>query len=128
MATWVEVKEFIKSNYKVQKEEDGMVVLVQEFTDGRSQLVYVFRKEHNGVIWADISSPVGTISAGDLNSALESLDNATCGGLVKIGDFHAVRHCMPIADLSSDELNGPLKLVAGAADTLEEKFVGGDKL
>jgi len=128
MATWAEVKNFLKSNYTVQKEEDNMVVLLQKFTDGRSQLIYVFKKESNGAVWADISSPVGTLKAGDINTALELLLDATCGGLVKVGDFHAVRHCMPIADLSNDEINGPLKLVAGAADTLEEKFIGGDKL
>jgi len=126
MATWNEVKEFIKSNYTVQNEEDNMIVLLQKFTDGRSQLIYVMKKDLNGAVWADISSPIGTLKAGDINSALEALFGATCGGLVKVGDFHAVRHCMPIADLSSDELNGPLKLVAGAADTLEEKFIGGD--
>jgi len=126
MATWNEVKGFLKSNYTLQKEEDNMVVLLQKFTDGRSQLIYVMKKDLNGSVWADISSPVGTLKAGDINTALELLSGATCGGLVKVGDFHAVRHCMPIADLSTEEIDSPLKLVAGAADTLEEKFIGGD--
>jgi len=126
MASWNDVKSFLKSNYKVQKEEDNLVVLLQEFTDGRSQMIYIIKKEHKGVVWADISSPVGTLKTSDINSALEVLDTATCGGLVKVGDFHAVRHCMPIADLSNEEIDGPIKLVAGAADTLEERFIGGD--
>jgi len=126
MANWNEVKGFLKSNYTVQKEEENLVVLLQEFSDGRSQLIYVIKTDRKGEIWAEISSPVGTLKAGDINTALEMLTNATCGGLVKVGDYHAVRHCMPIADLSNEEIDGPIKLVAGAADTLEEKFIGGD--
>jgi hypothetical protein len=126
MASWGEVKGYLKNNYTVQKEEDNLVILLQKFTDGRSQLVFVYEREVNGVIWADISSPIGSIGPQDIYSALEMMENAPCGGLTKVGETIAVRHCMPIADLSSDEINGPIKIVAGAADTLEEKFIGGD--
>jgi len=128
MATWSELKGFLKSNYKVQKEEEDNIVVLTEFSDGRSQLVWVFRQEFKGDAWAEISSPVGTIQAGNMDAALEFLNKGICGGLVKIGDIHAVRHGMPIADLSTGEIAGPLALVAGAADSLEEKFIGGDKV
>ena len=128
MATWSEVKGFLKSNYKVQKEEENNVVVLTEFKDGRSQLVWIFRQELSGDVWAEISSPVGIIKPESINAALELLNKGICGGLVKIGDVHAVRHGMPIADLSTDEIAGPLALVAGAADTLEENFIGGDSV
>jgi len=127
MATWSELKGFLKSNYKVQKEEENNIVVLTEFSDGRSQLVYIFKRDLKGATWADVSSPIGTIQTGSLNAALEMMEGLACGGLVKVGDLHAVKHCMPIADLSTDEIAGPLALVAGAADTLEEKFIGGDK-
>jgi hypothetical protein len=89
-------------------------------------LVVVAGRVFKDAEWADITSPVGTLSAGDINVALEVLANVTCGGIVKIGDSYAVRHCIPIADLSNDEIIGPMTIVAETADLLEEKLVGAD--
>jgi len=128
MATWKEVKDFLRGSYSVKKEEDNYVQFLQEFSDGRSQLVFVFSKSYKDTAWIEIASPIGILKTNDLNAALDMMDKATCGGLTKIGDLHSVRHCMPIADLSNEELVHPILLVAGAADTLEEKFIGSDDL
>jgi len=57
---------------------------------------------------------------------LEWLLTQPCGGLIKIADNYAVRYCIPIADLSNEEIIGPINILASVADTLEEKLVGGD--
>jgi hypothetical protein len=127
MATWEEVKGHLKSTYNVQKDEGGFVTLVIEYDDDRSQLVLVGARDVKGEEWIQIYSPIGALSANQLTPVLEALDAAEAGGLVKLGDNYHVRHCTPIADLSAEELDMPLRIIAGAADVLEEKFVGGDK-
>jgi len=128
MATWKEVKTYLKNNYDVKKDEEGYVQLLQAFNDGRDQLVFVFQKEYKGAEWIEIASLIGTLRPSELNTALEIIDKRTCGGLTKIGDKHAIRHCMPIADLSNEEIDGPILLVAGVADSIEEKILGVDDL
>jgi hypothetical protein len=128
MANWNEVKSFLKSGLNAQETDSGNLTMTISYADKRSQLVIVQRGEFKGAEWIDIISGVGALSAGNINVALEVLANATCGGLVKFGDTHAVRHCIPIADVSNDELIVPLRVVAEVADLLEEKLVGGDNL
>jgi len=128
MATWGDVKGFLINNCDAKEEKNGLMSMVISYKDGRNQLVVVCRREVNGADWIDISSPVGTLNSGTVEVALEVLSNADCGGLVKIGDTHAVRHCIPIADLSNEELVGPLGIVASVADILEERLIGGDNL
>jgi hypothetical protein len=70
---------------------------------------------------------VGEISLDSLNDALENLDDALCGGLVKIGEKHFVRHNLQLDDLSVEEFTVPLMVVTNKADELESRYVGGDK-
>jgi len=128
MATWSEVKNFIRNGYDVKKEEEHYIQLLQEFSDGRSQLVFVFYKEYKDAPWIEIASPIGTLKISDLVPALEMVDKRTCGGMTKIGDLFAIRHCVPISDLSNEELVGPILLVAGNADSIEEELLGTDTL
>ena len=127
MATWDELKGFLLKNYSPSKDEGGMVVIELKFNDGRSQLVYVRKITKGEAVWADIVSPVGTIAPGQLDAAMAFLEEKTaCGGLVKIKDTHAVRHSIPIADLSTEEITEPISTLASSADTLEEQLIGGD--
>jgi len=128
MATWDDVKGFIRSKYKLKEDEGDFFSLVFDFSDSRSQLVFIqkFTIKNGSVCWAQISSPVGIIPQNNINKALEMLNDKVCGGLVKIGEKHFVRHCMPIADLAAEELTDPLGFVTASADELEKAFVGGD--
>jgi len=127
MATWEQVKEFVKNNFKMQKEEANYFNMVFNVSDTRSQLVNVVKAQtKNGDVWVQIYSPVGVIKQDKINNALEDIEDAICGGLVKVGDKHCIRHCMPIADMSADEFAVPLILITALADVLEEKYVGGD--
>jgi len=128
MATWEDVKGFIRSNYKLQKDDGDYFKMVFDVTDTRSQLIFIQKfTTKNENVWMQISSPVGVISSNNLNKALELLNDTVCGGLVKIGEKHFVRHCMPIADLSAEELTDPIHFIVNSADELEAKFVGDDK-
>ena len=128
MANWNGVRDFIKGKYTVAKDDGDYLAMVFNTTDGRDQLVSVKKiQTGQGEVWVQISSPVGYIPIKYMDDALELLDNKMCGGLVKIGDKHFVRHCMPVADLSTEELDDPLHIVINVADELEKKFVGGDE-
>jgi len=127
MASWNDVVGLLKSKYDHKETEHG-IILLQKFNDGREQTILVFPKDVKGNIWADITSPVGVIKPEDLNAALEFTANCYCGGLVKFEELYAVRHCMPISDLSVDEIMGPLLVVASVADSLEAKFLGVDNI
>ncbi|GBU26766.1 hypothetical protein R84B8_00278 [Treponema sp. R8-4-B8] len=128
MASWDQVKNFIRSNYKVQNDEGDFFKMVFDLSNDRTQMVFVqkVQTKQNG-IWIQISSPVGIIGQEKMNKALETLNDKVCGGLVKIGDKHFVRHCMPIDDMSLDEFAVPLTFITSSADDLEKKFVGGDE-
>ncbi len=128
MASWVDVKGFIRNNYKLQDDEGDCFKIVFNLGSSRSQVVFIQKiKTRAGDIWIQISSPVGIIEQENIDDALEYLNENICGGMVKIGHRHFVRHCLPIEDLSSDEFDVPLRVVTMAADELEQKFVGGDR-
>jgi hypothetical protein len=128
MASWEQVKNFIRGNYKVQNDEGDLFRMVFDLGNDRTQLVFVQKIiNKNNSIWVQISSPVGIIKQEKINKALEMLNDKPCGGLVKIGDKHFIRHCMPIDDMSLDEFSVPLNFITNAADELEQKFVGGDE-
>jgi len=128
MATWGQVKDFVRSLYPLQKEEEDFFNLVFDLGNNRTQLVNVFKSQSKkGDIWIQICSPVGIIKQDKINNALEDVSEAVCGGLIKINEKHFVRHCMPIDDLSKEEFILPLVYVTSMADDLEEKYVGGDE-
>jgi len=128
MASWDQVKNFIKGNYKVQSDEGDFFKMVFELGNDRTQMVFVQKIDttKNG-IWIQMSSPVGIIKQEKINKVLEVLNDKVCGGLVKIGDKHFIRHCLPIDSMSLDEFSVPLSFITSSADDLEKKFVGGDE-
>jgi len=128
MATWENVKEFVRDKYRLQEDEGDFFSMVFDMGDDRSQIVFIQKFETgNSGVWAQISSPVGVIPQDKMDAALTMLNDKICGGLVKIGNRHFVRHCLPIADLSVEEFTDPLFFTTSSADDLEKVFVGGDK-
>lgn len=82
-AKWSEIKKEIQSNYTVADELLGLIKLIFEFSDGRSQLVLIEKANNdNGEIWVQVSSPVGMIESDDLEAALEILGEKLCGDLI----------------------------------------------
>jgi hypothetical protein len=127
MATWNDVKGHIKNKFSVN-DEGGFISFLVEYKSGRSQAVLIGMRDVDGEEWIHIYSPVGNISANKLPAVLEAMDVSDAGGLVKLSDTYYVRHCAPVADMSAEELEGPLYMVAAIADVLENKFVGGDNM
>ena len=127
MATWKEIKDFIRNNYNLQKDEGDFFQMTFEIDENRSQLVFVQKtKSQSGDIWIQIASPIGLIEDDEINDALEMLNDAMCGGMVKMGERHFVRHCMPIDELSPDQFIKSMNIIVGVADDMEKRFIGGD--
>jgi hypothetical protein len=128
MATWKEVKDFIRGKYTLQTDDGDFFTFVYNEGNNRTQLVMITKKTSNsGEIWAEMLSPIGVIERDELNDAMEDLKVFMCGGLIKTGERHYVRHCASIDDMSASELVRPLEIISSAADELEQKYVGGDK-
>jgi len=129
MASWEEVQGFIEKELSAKKKADDCWGATFSVTDERSQYVVFCKKieKTTNTVWLDIQSPVGKINSEDLDKALSFLASLHCGGLIKLGDVYAVRHGVPIDDLSADEIRNPLLSVCVSADVLELKLVGGDK-
>jgi hypothetical protein len=95
--------------------------------NNRTQLVFIQKiKSQNGAIWLQISSPIGLIEDDEINDALEMLNDKICGGMVKIGERHFIRECLPIDDLSPEQFVSIMEIVFGIADEMEEHFTGTD--
>ena len=101
MAKWSEIKKEIQRNYTVADESLGLIKLIFEFSDGRSQIVLIEKANNdNGEIWVQVSSPVGMIESDDLEAALEILGEKLCGGLIKEDETYVVRNSMLMEELS----------------------------
>lgn len=78
--------------------------------------------------FAVIASPIADARVTNLSSLLEEAADYVVGGVVKIGDTLALRHAVPLSNLDLSELMGPMDLVMNAADLMESKFTGTDRM
>ena len=124
MATMQEVKDFIKSNMKVEMLDSGGMQTLFTFDDGRSQVIFFYFVEEMGRML--ISSPFASLSDVSPKQALEAAAGSTFMGVRLIGEYLAVHHAVPVADLDPSEVSSGVAMVAAAADILEEKLVGSD--
>jgi hypothetical protein len=128
MATWETLRNHIKSNYNVSKDELTILSLQFDVGGGRTQVVVVAQAMLGDYEWAQIGTPV--CSEADLNprdallrnwdfvvGALTMMDNGTVW----------FRHSLPLKDLDVDEFEVPFHLVVQFGDRLEQELTGADK-
>jgi hypothetical protein len=128
VATWLEVKTYIKSNYVIQSETELTMTMEFDTGGGRSQLVFVMGIEGAG----DMSSlrffspfaEVSQISA----TQFAGLADGVVFGLARLEDFYGVVHNSFLADLDASEINTPLMAVTSQADKMEKQLGLGDDL
>ncbi|SRR6266496_2054198 len=129
MATWSDLVGYVRSNYKVSDERPGMVKMVFETENLRSQVVLLW---HHTLMdgneeWLQIESPFAQLGSVNLQQALEEVGRTVCGGAAVVFDLVTIRHAVPLANLNINEFERPLTLVTTTADYLEQKLIGGDK-
>ncbi|WP_158884534.1 hypothetical protein [Amycolatopsis anabasis] len=132
MASWHDLVQYVKSTYRVLREEPDELRIEYSFRqygdDDRTQVIVlaheVLDKKHD---WVQIASPCGLASQINLRSFLEEIGHTTiAGGAAIMGEHVVIRHSLPLENVDFNEFNDPLDLVACTADQLEEQFVGGD--
>lgn len=128
MADWQSVRTHLSNNFQLDEVNDSLLKLLFAFEDGRSQLVFVTRTGNDTWgEWVRVEAPIGTWADVHLPKALELIEDSVCGGLGRVGEFVTIRDSFPIDDLSIDELEKPMMLVAAISDDLEAKLVGSDR-
>ncbi len=128
MATWFEIKDYLRSHHKVESDQDSFVKLLVDVDGRRSQVVFVTQHlpRTGEVEWLHIESPFARMGGVELRAVLVEVGNLVCGGLSLMGDFLTIRHSVPLATLDIAEFAQPLALVSGTADRLEREFLGAD--
>jgi len=129
MATWDDLLGYLHANYKFREEQPGLITLVFDVGEGRSQLVLLSRQVLNGGSeeWVGISSPFAEVGQVSLQRALEAAGDLVVGGAGIVGTHVVLKHAVPLADMSVDEFERPLMLLMHSADDLERQIFGGDK-
>lgn len=127
MASWEQLKIFIRSNYEIAADEGSLVKLLFSTGNDRSQLVTV---GHGitpiGAEVAIIASVVAEVGTIDTHALLREMAEYDIGGVALYGDRLAIRHAVPLADLDPGDFVSPLQHVTIMADRIEAKFVGSD--
>ena len=128
MATWPELKDYVRSHYKVADEQSDLLKMIFNTEGLRSQVVLLARQSlmQGTEDWVLIESPIGEASKMDLRLALEKVGQTVCGGAGLIGSLVTIRHAVPLANLDINEFERPMELITTTADRLEKQLVGGD--
>jgi hypothetical protein len=128
MASWEELRSYIRITYKVADDDGAMLKLLFTVGEGRTQIVVVAQSTTaGGAEFATIASPFAELGQLEIDSVLGTMADYVVGGIVAYGQMYMVRHSVPLADLDPDEFDGPLRLVLSTADALEAKFIGSDR-
>lgn len=129
MATWSDLMGYVRSNYRIADEQSGMVKMVFETENLRSQVVLLWHQtlRDGSEEWLQIESPFAELGSVNLQEALEEVGRTVCGGAAIVSSYVTIRHAVPLANLNINEFERPLTLVTSTADYLEQKLTGGDK-
>lgn len=125
MATWPELKSYIKQNYNISNEDDTSLFLTFQTFGDRSQVVLVTHLEQEILPpFVTFASPVADVSS---VSAEKVLDEGSFLGVAKIGDRYFVKDIVFLADLDPSEVGAQFEIVTKDADVLENNLTGGDR-
>jgi hypothetical protein len=129
MATWDDLVQFVRTEYRVVSSTRDEIRIEFEWEDeDRSQVMIVAREQLDRKYeWVQILTPIGLAKDVDLRLLLEAIGQTTiaCGAAI-MGEHVVLRHSLPLENLDINEFVDPLTLIAGTADNLEAEFFGGD--
>lgn len=122
MSTWIELKNYARSSYKLAEEGDHSFKVVFKYTGGRLQAVIASHYEAMGRIWVDFSSACCRVDRMDPREALEQSFNLAVGALCLDSDVYVVRHTVLLDELTADDLQVHMHAVARASDQIERSL------
>lgn len=136
MASWRELQNYIRANYRVTRDEpEEMRIRVRfqskdpEDEPDRTQAVVIAREVlDKREEWVQIATPFAKAAEVDLHAVLDEIGNTTVvGGACIMGEYLVLRHSLPLMNLDINEFTDPLELVTASAETLEEQITGRDE-
>jgi hypothetical protein len=127
MATWADLVSYVRSNFEIAKEGDGILAIDQRLPSGRSQIIFLQRVIMAGE-WVKISSRIGQVEGVNLDAVLREVGQMAAGGLSIESGYLMLRTFAPIETMQHTEFMKQFGLIADAADLLEWKFTGRDEL
>jgi len=126
MATWEQLREYIKGNYAIDEEDRDWLTLTLHFDAGRSQQVRVAHMTFQDVEWAVLSTMVCREDDLQPMSALRRNGELVFGGLALIGESFIFRHAVELAHVDPAEFEAPLRVTTEYGDLLEKEITGQD--
>jgi hypothetical protein len=127
MATWPDFVSYVRSNFEIAKEGDGILAIDQRLPSGRSQVLFLQRVTMAGE-WVKISSRIGQVDGVNLDAVLREVGQMVTGGLTIESGYLMLRTFTPMETMQDTEFMKQFTLIADAADLLEWKFTGRDEL
>ena len=128
MPSWNEIKDYARSTYTLNNDEDSYIAIVFGYDDDRSQLITVRNFQDDEEEWVEFRTFV--CAEADLNArvALRKNEEFLVGALAldKDGDYCLV-HNARLATLDLIEFGHPLHMLALSADRIEEEHTGMDE-
>ena len=127
MATWDEVRAYMRKSYKLLEEDENKISLLFGFDDNRKQSILLTRFEAMERDWVLFESRICRRELLDLERALKLNGRSVVGYLALDRDgIYVMRHTALLSTLDPDELVIPLHVMVKAADKLEEESTGLD--
>jgi hypothetical protein len=130
MASWDEVRNFIKSNYQVQKDDGDSLILVRDVGRGRTQMMMITMIDlgiEAGDAMITMLSPVAKSNAVSADQVLE-MSVGSPFGVRKTTDFYWLTHSQLAATVDPAEIDIPLRYMGVYADMIEGKLSLSDDL
>ena len=129
MATWKELRNHIRSNYKLVDDSAEDIVSMAFNLKDRSQLIFVgLEEDPAGGQWAQISTVVGELPQVDLKAACHAAARMGIGGIILREGMNQVflSHSLPLENVDINEFEDPVNILCIAGDIMEREFTGKD--
>jgi len=128
MATWETLRQHIYSRYQVTQEAPGVIQLLFDVGNGRSQNVFVSGKSAGAFEYMSMWTPICHESQISARDALIRNAAMPIGALGLMPDGTIIlRHSAPLKDLDVDEFEVPLQGLTLGGDMLEQELSVGDR-
>jgi hypothetical protein len=128
MATWETLRQHIYSRYQVTQEAPGVIQLMFDVGNGRSQNVFVSGKSAGSFEYMSIWTPICHESQIPARDALIRNAAMPIGALGLMPDGTIIlRYSAPLKDLDVDEFEVPLQGLTLSGDMLEQELSVGDR-
>ncbi len=126
MPSWNDVRERLRTTYKLEDDQGGLLSIVWTLADGRTQKVVIKRFKLHEQEMVEIKSAFAKGESPDATELLAKNAEMPLGTVALAGDIYFVVYNAPLENIHNDDLTFFMTTVATSADALEKEFGTGD--